>query len=298
MGVAQLRHWVTGSPADHPAAFVLIVATTGLMLFNFVFFREQMCIIACPYGRFQSVLMDKWSLLVSYDPRRGEPRGAMRKTSLPVVGHGDCIDCGMCEAVCPTGIDIRNGLQIECVGCAQCIDACDAVMKKIGKPIGLIRYGSQSGMAGERRRILRPRVVVYPAIMTLLVGLLVFLLSTRSPADVTVLRGLGRPFLLTDAGEVENVLRVKITNRTDAPQHFRIGVAGTAEARAISMDDVISIDPGQSCVEPVRVLAPPGRFATGYLDIVLRVTGEGGIQIDRPFRLLGPATAGAALAGQ
>jgi len=288
VGVDQLRHWVTASPADHPAAFVLILATTGAMLFNFAFFREQTCIIACPYGRFQSVLMDRWSLLVSYDRTRGEPRGPIHKrTSLPVVNHGDCVDCGLCEAVCPTGIDIRNGLQIECVGCAQCIDVCDAVMTKLGRPVGLIRYGSQSGMAGEKRRILRPRIIIYPTIMALLLGLLVFLLANRPPADVTVLRGLGLPFVMTDAGEVENVMRIKITNRTDEPQQLQISVVDRSEVRAISSDDSIRLAPGQSCVEPVRFIAPAAQFELGTLNLKIRVSGPG-VKIDRPVRLVGP----------
>ncbi|HEY8747626.1 MAG TPA: cytochrome c oxidase accessory protein CcoG, partial [Tepidisphaeraceae bacterium] len=169
VGVEALRHWVRGSPSDHLSAFLIVAVVTALMLFNFGFFREQMCIIACPYGRLQSVLLDRFSLIISYDQIRGEPRGAMRKTTLPVLDQrGDCVDCEMCVAVCPTGIDIRKGLQIECIACAQCIDACDSVMKKVGRKPGLIRYSSQAAMAGDKRSALRPRVIIYPAILLII----------------------------------------------------------------------------------------------------------------------------------
>lgn len=290
VGVAQLRHWITGSPADHPAAFLVILATTGLMLFNFGFFREQMCLIACPYGRFQSALLDRSSLIISYDRKRGEPRGAVRRTSLPVVEErGDCVDCEMCVSVCPTGIDIRDGLQIECIGCAQCIDACDAVMNKIGRPLGLIRYSSQAAMAGEPTRLLRPRVVIYPAIVAILLGLIAFLIATHAPTDVTLLRGLGRPFVFTDKGDVENVMRLKLTNRTDHPQELRIAVSDRTDVQAIATQNVVALAPGQSWVEPVRVIAPAAAFSLGTLDVTLRVSGSG-VSIDRPCRLLGPLT--------
>jgi cytochrome c oxidase accessory protein FixG len=165
---AILHTWITHSPLHHPAGFGIVAVVTALMMFDFCFFREQTCIIACPYGRFQSVLMDRWSMIISYDQQRGAPRGKLKRpTSLPILQRtasdakppasaggsgssaGDCVDCSMCVSVCPTGIDIRDGLQFECISCAQCIDACDAVMDKISRPRGLIRYGSQAGMSGQ-----------------------------------------------------------------------------------------------------------------------------------------------------
>ena len=135
---------------EHPVPFLVMLAVTGLMMFDFVYFREQTCIVACPYGRFQSVMLDRDSLIVSYDPRRGEPRGKLgdRKGG---GSHGDCIDCGMCTDTCPTGIDIRDGLQLECIACTQCIDACNGVMERIGKPKGLIRLSSQAAIEGHPR---------------------------------------------------------------------------------------------------------------------------------------------------
>lgn len=293
VGVAALRQWVRGSPTEHLAAFLIVAIVTGLMLFNFGFFREQLCIIACPYGRLQSVLLDRSSVIISYDRRRGDPRGAMRKTALPVLAErrGDCVDCEMCVSVCPTGIDIRDGLQIECIGCAQCIDACDAVMKKVGRATGLIRYSSQAAMAGEKSPLLRPRVVIYPAILMAIVIALTFLLATKSPADVTILRGLGQPFVVAQDGAVENTLRVKMTNRTDHAMTLSFGVVNHPEIVLSASDGSVQLGAGQTSLEPVHVIAPPAAFIAGVLDVTLRISGDDGTKIDRPCRLLGPMKA-------
>ena len=149
VGVEALAQWVRRSPWEHPVSFLVMLAATGLMMFDFAYFREQACIVACPYGRFQSVMLDRDSLIVSYDPRRGEPRGKLGDRK-PDSSHGDCIDCGLCNDTCPTGIDIREGLQLECIACTQCIDACNGVMQRIGKPKGLIRLSSQAAIEGAR----------------------------------------------------------------------------------------------------------------------------------------------------
>lgn len=291
VGVQKLRTWMTESPADHWTAFMVVVVVTGAMMFNFAFFREQLCTIACPYGRFQSVLLDRQSLVISYDQRRGEPRGKMNKKSLPVLG--DCIDCKMCVAVCPTGIDIRDGLQLECVGCAQCIDACDEVMIQTERKAGLIRYSSQAAMAGEKQKLLRPRVVTYPAVILALIGLLAVMLLTRSPVDVTLLRGLGKPYFLTPAGDVENTLRLKVINRTDHPQRLRLEVPGRSDIRITTVTPGdIALTPGQSWTEPLQIVAPSGAFTLGVLDTTLRVKNDDGVQLDQPCRLLGPMTGG------
>jgi cytochrome c oxidase accessory protein FixG len=305
VGAGTLHTWILGSPADHPAGFAIVAAVTGAMMFNFAWFREQTCLIACPYGRLQSVLLDRSSLVISYDNARGEPRGKKRSGAieLPVVAErattttGDCVDCGMCVAVCPTGIDIRDGLQFECIGCAQCIDACDEVMRKIERPLGLIRYGSQSGMAGERTKLLRPRVIVYPLIILAVGSLLAFLLLTKSPTDVVVLRGPGQPFLVLDGGQVANVLRVKATNRTDQPQRLVMTVEGPAGVRGVTSQPVITLAPHQNWTEPVEVFAPQSLFqGTGHVGVTVRVTSaddnDRPIQVHQPFKLLGPMTPG------
>ena len=308
VGVEQLRYWIAGSPAEHPAAFAVMVVTTAMMMFDFTFFREQTCIIACPYGRFQSVLMDRQSLIISYDRKRGEPRakirmkdegGRMKKedggqSSSSFILHpssfplGHCIDCEICVQVCPTGIDIRDGLQIECIGCAQCIDACDAVMAKIKRPLGLIRYSSTTAMEGQPQRVLRPRVVIYMVIVVGLLSLLTVFIATKEPVDVTLLRSLGRPYVMTEAGEVENVLRMKLTNRTDKPMRLRFGVVDQPAVRAVATQDVVELKPSQTWTEPLQIIAPQSAFTLGAMDVKIRVMTDDGVVIDRPCRLLGP----------
>ena len=188
----QLFRWIAGSPLQHPTAFLVMAITTALMLFDFGYFREQTCLVACPYGRLQSALVDRHSMIITYDEKRGEPRGKKRTSkkgaaqdvSLPVAApqQGDCIDCHKCVTTCPTGIDIRNGLQMECIGCAQCIDACDDVMDKIGRPRGLIRYSSQAVVSGEARHFVRPRVIVYPTVMAVLLGIFAVLITSGASA--------------------------------------------------------------------------------------------------------------------
>jgi cytochrome c oxidase accessory protein FixG len=194
----------------------------------------------------------------------------------------------MCVSVCPTGIDIRDGLQFECIGCAQCIDACDAVMAKVNRPIGLIRYSSQAAMAGERVRLLRPRVIIYAGVIVGLLSLLTVLLITKPAADVTLLRTLGRPFLVTDAGQVENPLRVKLTNRTDRPLTLRFSIPGRTDVRVRATQDAVTLAPGQVWTEPVQVYAPPSIFTFGSADVTLRVSDSAGVDIDTPCRLVGP----------
>lgn len=321
VGIAQLRHWITSSPAQHPAAFAVMVATTGLMLFDFCYFREQTCVIACPYGRFQSALLDRDSLIISYDQTRGEPRGKIKRGKesvvhrhLPVVASntltldhpklttdnsqlttaGDCIDCHLCVQVCPTGIDIRDGLQLECIGCAQCIDVCNDVMDRVHRPHNLIHYSSQASHAGKRHPLARPRVIIYAAIMTLLVTLLTVMIVTKSPFDVAIMRSLGRPFIVTDDGRIANEFRIKVTNRTDKTLVFQLSVADHPDFSLHAAHDLISLAPGQMWTEPVEVRAPAAAFALGPVDIKLRARGDDGVAVDQPARLLGPFVLGPA----
>jgi len=296
VGVEQLRVWITGSPFDHPLAFLAMAVTTGLMLFDFCYFREQTCIIACPYGRFQSALIDRDSLLISYDPARGEPRGPLGNSRTPARAEGqaragDCIDCTLCVQVCPTGIDIRDGLQFECVGCAQCIDACNAVMARINRPPNLIRYASQAALNGEKRRLFRPRLLAYLAIIAGLLSLLVFLFLTKSAFDVAVMRNFGRPFFIADDGRVANEFRVKLTNRSDQIMTYTLSVPDRAGFSIRAVDDQIRVQPGQMWTEPVEIRAPANAFAAlnGAIDVQLRVRGDGGAVVEQTCRLLGPA---------
>ena len=200
---------------------------------NAGYLREQVCKHMCPYGRFQSVMFDRDTLIIGYDAARGEPRGSRSRASdAQAGGLGDCINCTMCVQVCPTGIDIRDGLQIDCIGCAACIDACDEVMDKIGSPRGLIRYSSQTGLEqgwGRDRvlqRALRPRVLVYGALLLAISTAFVTGLLQRSPFRVDVMRDRGVLARMVEQGAIENAYRLQIMNSQESVQRYRIGVTG------------------------------------------------------------------------
>ncbi|MBI1190515.1 MAG: cytochrome c oxidase accessory protein CcoG [Tepidisphaera sp.] len=302
VGVEQLEHWVTQSPLEHPGPFMVMAVVTGLMMFDFAFFREQTCLVACPYGRFQSVMLDRQSLIVSYDERRGEPRGRKTNVHLKVVGDGDsrtgdCVDCKLCVTTCPTGIDIRNGLQMECVSCTQCIDACDGVMAKLGRPLGLIRYTSQAALAGEKPKVLRPRVVIYPVIVAaLMTGFLVVFLG-RGAADLTVVRGRGAPFAMLDVATVANQVKIKVVNRTARKETYTLSAEGTQGERSAAgvalhaEDNPVTLGPGEMRTVPAQIVAPMAAFSGhGTLDVRVRLSDGEKFSTAADFKLVGPAT--------
>ena len=262
VGSYTVFKWSLQPPLVHPAGFGFVMFVTIAMIWNFGFFREQLCLIACPYGRFQSVLLDKQSLIVGYDTKRGEPRGKVKRTpkskgdvSLPVMAEaaeqGDCVDCHRCVAVCPTGIDIRDGLQMECLHCTRCIDACDAVMTKLNRPTGLIRYSSQSVLSGARARFMRPRVVIYPLILLVVMSALLGLSATHAAADVRVVRDKGQPFYTLPTGEISNQVRVRITNRTREPRTYELAMDEPGY-RIETQDEIGQLGPEETA--SVRVL--------------------------------------------
>lgn len=288
VGVDKLHAWIWSStPFQHPGAFAVVAVVTGLMMFDFCYWREQLCIIGCPYGRFQSVMLDRSSCIIGYDERRGEPRGKGRDRE--EKGLGSCVDCNLCVDVCPTGIDIRDGLQLECIGCAQCIDVCDEVMDKTDQPRGLIRYSSQEALDGQTTHVIRPRTVIYLTAITLLATLFITLLVNKSTFDVTLLRGLGKPFNLSASGdEVENILRIKILNRDNQPSTYRIEVLEPAEARISDGELVQSIEPGESVEQPVHIYTPRDVFRAGKAHLKLRVVDPEDQAVEKNFSLLGP----------
>jgi cytochrome c oxidase accessory protein FixG len=286
VGVRTLLSWMTGPPAQHWAGFLVVAVVTVLILLDFAVLREQVCLVACPYGRFQSVLLDQRSLIVAYDARRGEPREPWKTRG---EGHtaGDCIACDACVITCPTGIDIREGLQMECIHCTQCIDACDRVMETIGKPRGLIRYGSRDEMERKPRRILRPRIVIYPLILAMVWGGLGYALAHRTSADVTILRGIGAPYGVLSDGRISNQLRVKVVNRSSETRRYRISIAGP-DLVLIAPDNPLEIPPGKSATTSVFVTAPTSAFSHGIREIEVGI--EDGVDYDMAtrYRLLGP----------
>ncbi|NRF70966.1 cytochrome c oxidase accessory protein CcoG [Aquincola sp. S2] len=225
--------------------------------------REQVCKYMCPYARFQSAMFDADTMIVSYDAGRGDPRGARsRKVDPRARGLGDCVDCTLCVQVCPTGIDIRNGLQSDCIGCAACIDVCDGVMDKLGYARGLIRYSTENGLAQGWtraqmiRRVLRPRVLIYGAILGAIGIGFVASLVLRSPFKVDVIRDRGALARFVDNGRVENVYRLQVMNSTERTQHYSITVDGLP-GLALAGAAPVEIGPAQARWVPVRVQLPP-----------------------------------------
>jgi cytochrome c oxidase accessory protein FixG len=233
---------------------------------NAGYMREQVCKYMCPYARFQSAMFDKDTMIISYDTARGDPRGSrprsMPHASLAAQGKGDCIDCGLCVQVCPTGIDIRKGLQYECIGCAACIDVCDGVMDKMSYPRGLIRYATQNGIAQHwsRRqmfeRVLRPRVLVYAAIMVAISGAFVASLALRTPFRVDVVRDRGALARVVDEGRVENVYRLQIMNATEQGHRFRVTASGL-DGVAVAGRDTFDVGPTEGRWVAVSVQMSP-----------------------------------------
>lgn len=293
VGVEALFKWVRSSPFDHPIAFVVMAATTFLMMFDFTYFREQMCIIACPYGRFQSVMLDRNSLIVGYDQKRGEPRGRLQRDVADADRtRGDCIDCGQCVTTCPTGIDIREGLQMECIACAQCIDACDGVMDKIGRPRGLIRYSSQAAMiaeSGEKQRLIRPRVIFYPALLLIIATIFTIVFSTKGTADVMITRNYGSPFARMADDRISNSLRLKIVNRTARPAEYSIAVISDEQGTVQTTENPMHIHAGESRTEGMLLTVPADRFDDGHYDVRVCVTDGNGFKKTVPIRMIGPA---------
>ncbi|GMV17654.1 MAG: cytochrome c oxidase accessory protein CcoG [Polyangiaceae bacterium] len=284
VGVERLSRWVTQSPLEHPTGFLVMAVTAGLVMLDFAWFREQMCTVACPYARLQSVLLDKRSLVVAYDGARGEPRSKGK----PKPGSGDCIDCNACVVTCPTGIDIREGLQLECIACTQCMDACDSIMDRIGKPRGLIRYSSQEAMETRKRpRYFRPRVLIYPVVLAGFVTALLVVASRIGGADVTILRGIGAPFVEQPDG-IQNQIRVKIENRTSDKQRYQILILDAPDAKLIAPENPLPVRAGSHESTSVFVIAPRESFHDGQRPVRIQITDEAGFQKEVSYKLLGP----------
>ncbi|CAN5137961.1 cytochrome c oxidase accessory protein CcoG [soil metagenome] len=295
VGPTTLYHWVLSPPSEHPTAFLFIVLFTGVVWFNFTYFREQTCLIVCPYGRWQAALIDSQSLIVAYDYNRGEPRALGMKDRDPAAG--DCISCNACVQTCPTGIDIRNGLQMECVHCTQCIDACDDVMRRVDKPVGLIRYSSQDAMAGKARRLVRLRTVLYPLVLVILVGGLVTTLAMKAPADVTILRGLGGPFAEEADGRISNQVRIKVTNRGSHDELYTLSVEQLSGGGLDSAKDVVIVAPenplpvkaGATQATSMFIVLPRRAFVNGERAVRIVVTDTKRYADRESWRLLGPS---------
>ena len=247
---------------------------------NAGFMREQVCKHMCPYARFQSAMFDRDTLIVTYDEERGEPRGARSKKADPAaLNLGACVDCSLCVQVCPTGIDIRKGLQYECIGCGACADVCDTVMDKMGYARGLVKYSTQNAVSQHwtrsqtLRHVLRPRVLVYTAILGTVVLAMVVSLATRTPFKVDVVRDRGALARIVSGGRIENVYRLQVMNATESTQRFRISVEGLPGLEVASENDVV-VESTQARWVAVRVQAPFDAAAAGSHPIRFEIAAQ------------------------
>ncbi len=247
--------------------------------------REQVCKYMCPYARFQSSMFDNDTLIITYDEARGEPRGARTKAT-EGKALGDCIDCSMCVQVCPTGIDIRKGLQYDCIGCAACVDACNIVMDKVGSPRGLIRYATDNGMKNGwsvsqiRRRALRPRVLIYTAILGLIVITFAATLMLRAPLKFDVIRDRGSMGREVEDGMIENVYRLQVMNTAESPQQYRISIDGIDTIK-LATPDIVSLQSTESRAIPIRVRVDQGKAKPGSnkIQVTLRSVNDESVSV-------------------
>ncbi len=329
VSLPEVWSMIHAAPSEHWSAFGFITVATGLLYFNYAWFREQMCIVLCPYGRLQSALIDEHSLVIGYDTKRGEPRSNRRQeaegrgqgtvvysyraagiqgaveggretvvpdrlAALSPVSRllspegGDCVACSRCVQVCPVGIDIRQGLQMECIGCTACIDACDDVMTRLGRPHGLIRYDSQKAFNGGRTRWLRPRTLLYLALLLVGAGVATWALSTVKPANFGVTRIMGAPYIVDDT-TVRNQFMVRIVNKRSHPVRFVVHVdRAPANVRRTGFDAVVEVESLGELVQPLVIQQLRASY-TGPFHFQVRVeSADGTFWLVREAEFLGP----------
>jgi cytochrome c oxidase accessory protein FixG len=292
VGSEQMMEMIKLSPKEHPTSFLTIIISTAIILFDFAWFREQFCIIACPYGRLQSVLMTKNSLVVGYDKKRGEPRKQDRHDT---TSKGDCINCYRCVQVCPTGVDIRRGTQMECIMCTACIDACDRVMEKIGKPTGLVRYDSEMGLDGKKMPLFRPRVILYFLLIIFSMTALKAIVSHRDLIPVHVTRDRHHPYTELQDDKLLNHFRVSIRNQYLESIKVELALVESSENSGMTLTTpsrIVRIDGGSSFIQDVFIQFNNSALDDGKKTITLTqiITLPGGKLkfIEREVVLLGP----------
>jgi polyferredoxin len=348
VSIPALWRMMRAAPVEHWGAFAFMAVFSGGLYFNFAWFREQLCIVICPYGRLQSVLIDDDSLVIGYDAQRGEPRGKMhretcgaeganqvlserlpgdmggtpmpRGTGVPPVGLnarskpdlrpgagspnsaatgmaaigsaalqrlGDCIACNRCVQVCPTGIDIRQGLQIECIGCAACIDACDEVMTRLHRPRGLVRYDSLRGLAGRATRWFRPRIALYGVLLAVGAAVATWAFSTVKPAYFSVTRMTGMPYVVTPDA-IRNQFFVRLVNTRATATAFVVTTANATGARQMGFDAPVSVPPLGEEVRPLMLVQPRANYSGPFRFNVVVRDAAGTFELRREVEFLGP----------
>ncbi len=289
------------APVENWSAFAFMAVFTGVLYFNFAWFREQLCIVICPYGRLQSALIDDHSLVIGYDARRGEPRLTAAEDKKRLAAHlasgqpaatlpraGDCVACHRCVHVCPTGIDIRQGLQMECVGCTACIDACDDVMTRLHRPRGLVRYDSQNAFAGRATRWLRPRTALYGVLLLVGASVATWALSTFRPANLGITRIGGAPYIVSD-DYIRNQFFVRLVNKQNQPVQFVLRLEGApAGLRQSGLQGPVMVPALGEVVQPL-VLQQPRPDYHGPFALSVRIQDLANrFHLNRQIEFLGP----------
>lgn len=267
-----------------------IIFYGGATYGNAGWMREQVCIYMCPYARFQSAMFDKDTLIISYDEKRGEPRGRRKKTVDPAeAGLGDCVGCQQCVQVCPTGIDIRDGLQYQCIGCAACIDACDTVMEKMGYDKGLIRYTTEHQLEGHKTNMLRPRVVFYALLLLTLVGGLGYSIFTRVPLELDIIRDRNALYRETGDGMIQNVYILKVINMDDQTHQYNITATGLEGLQLHGVDNV-SVASGNVGDLVVQIEVDPENIpaVSNVVNFHISAVGKPELEQQETARFLGP----------
>lgn len=284
ISIPRLYAAMKQGPMEHATSFGIVASLTGTLYYCFAHFREQFCVLMCPYGRLQSALTDDDTLVIGYDAKRGEPRG---KATDPEAGA--CVDCMRCVSVCPTGIDIRNGLQLECIGCAACIDACDDIMLKLKRPTGLVRYDSTRGLAGQKRRIFRPRLLAYGLLG--LIGLsalciTAFFRAKPMNADVIRMRG---PLFYNDPSVVRNHFQLRIVNKRNQPMAFTVSLENPPPGYAITgLGEDLTLPALQETARPLVVIVSNESYK-GPCSLTLKIQSQpGDSTVRREVEFLGP----------
>ena len=253
--------------------------------------REAVCIYMCPYARFQSAMFDKNTLIISYDEKRGEPRGSRKRSADPkAMGLGSCINCSLCVQVCPTGIDIRDGLQYQCISCSSCIDVCDSVMEKMNYPKGLIKYTTENELEGNPRKIIRPRIIIYAVILLTLISVMSASVLTRSTVKLDVLRDRNSLYRVNNQGQVENIYTLKVINKQTTDHEFKIEVNGI-DNLLLKMDDSdTNVEAGEIKDVVVRLIADPNDLEQESTTIEFKITAldDDALSTKEQARFLGP----------
>ena len=284
VSLEKLYRYVHESPLDHLTSFGIVTFLTASLYFCFAHFREQFCIMVCPYGRLQSAMTDDDTIIIGYDENRGEPRG---KATNPDAGS--CVDCRRCVSVCPTGIDIRNGLQLECIGCAACVDACDDIMRKLKRPTGLVRYDSLNGLSGKKKRIIRPRIIVYAILGAVgLTALTAAAVKKAKPYSLTSSRMAGPPFFV-DGSAVRNNYQLRLINKRNQEASFVVTIKEAPEGFELSgSGQEIKVAAHEQVTRPTIIFVPYEHY-TGPCEVTLDINGQpGDVNFTHSIDFVGP----------